>query len=479
MNHSKANHPTEIEVTGFSKDGQGTALVARLDGSTIPVYVPFSLPGDIVEVNLFKTKKGIAQSQLLKVITPSPDRIPAKCVHFSQCGGCRWQHMKYEQQLKLKEKWILEVLNPYIKNTTTLYPIIPCDPPWNYRNKAEFTFSTDKAMNRYLGFILFNSRGKVFNLKECHLIPSWMNNVVHLVKKWWDSSDLDAYHGMRDTGSLRTLTLREGRRTLDKMIILTVSGNSDYSLKSEHLKNFVAALTENVDINKGESHLSIFLRIQQIAKGQRTNFYEMQLFGPDHICENMNDTLISNAQSLNFQISPTAFFQPNTNQAEKLYQRVVELAGLAPNFIVYDLYCGTATLGMFLARHVKEVHGIELCPESVVDARQNIKNNALSNITIHQGDVAKILPMLFEEQQKKPDLVIVDPPRAGLDAKALEHLVAIGAAQVIYVSCNPDTQAENMRYLDQAGYKIKSIQPVDQFPHTKHVENIIFLVKEN
>ena len=479
MVSSKKNHLAEVSITGFSKNGQGTASLTRPDGYELSIEVPFSVPGDHVEINLFKRRKGITQSQLLKVIQPSPDRIEAKCIHFGECGGCRWQHLSYEQQLHLKEKWILEGLNPYIQPTTKIYPIIPCDPPWNYRNKAEFTFSTDKAMNRYLGFILHNSRGKVFNLKECHLVPAWMTYAVHLVQEWWNTTEIDAYHAMRDTGSLRTLTLREGQRTADKMIMLTVSGNADFALKNEHLKSFVTTLKENVQAKYAGSELSIFLRIQQVAKGQRTNFYEMQLSGADHICETMYSKQNSSSSlPFHFQISPTAFFQPNTQQAEKLYQKVVELSKLTADMIVYDLYCGTGTLGIFLARHVKEVHGIELCPESVIDAKENIKINHLDNVTIHQGDVAKILPILLAEKEKRPDLVIVDPPRAGLDNKALAHIIEINAAQIIYVSCNPATQALNVEFLVQAGYHLQAIQPVDQFPQTIHVENIICLVRD-
>jgi len=478
MGNSNTNNLVEILISDFSKDGHGCGSLTRPDGTIIPVEVPFSVPGDYVEVSLFKRRKGVMQSRLLKVITPSPDRIPARCEHFGDCGGCRWQHLSYEKQLKLKEEWILSCLKPYLQPSTLIHPIIPCDPPWNYRNKAELSFSTDKGMNRYLGFVLYNSRGKVFNLNECHLIPIWMNHVAHLVREWWISSGLDAYHGMKDTGSLRTLTLREGQRTQDKMVILTVSGNADFALKNENLKSFVAILKENLESKQPDSRLSIFLRIQQIAKGQRTNFYEMQLYGPDHISETM--TYSANDQethSFKFQISPTAFFQPNTGQAEKLYRRVVDMIKLTPDTIVYDLYCGTGTLGMFLASHVKEVHGIELSPESVIDAIENIKINGLNNVTIHQGDVAKILPVLLEEEQKKPDVVVVDPPRAGLDVKALFHIIAINAPQIVYVSCNPATQATNLKQLLEAGYHVHAVQPVEQFPQTKHVENIVHLMR--
>jgi 23S rRNA (uracil1939-C5)-methyltransferase len=470
----------DVMINGFSKEGHGLGTFVQQDGTASLVEVPFCIPGDQAKVSLLKRRKGVCQSQLLEIVHPSSDRIEPQCIHFAQCGGCRWQQITYEHQLKIKEQRISRCLEPYINSDTISHPIIACSPPWQYRNKVELTFSSDKAMNRYLGFILYASRGKVFNLHECHLVPQWMNSVVHAVREWWNESDIDAYHAFKDTGSLRTLTLRAGQRTGDKMVILTVSGNADFALKQNQLNQFVDSIKQIIATEDTASKLSIFLRIQQIAKGQKTNFYEMQLYGPDHICEIMHlPDGLQKKQAYTFNISPAAFFQPNTQQAEKLYTRVLEMVRPAREDLVYDLYCGTATLGISFASFVKEVIGIELSPESVLDARENIKRNQLTNITIHQGDVAKILPLLIAEENKKPNIVIVDPPRAGLDAKAIQHLIDIRAPKIAYVSCNPTTQAENLKILIEAGYQVQEIQPVEQFPQTVHVENIVILKLES
>ncbi len=467
----------DVTIDEFSKEGHGLGSIVQQDGKISLVEVPFGIPGDQVKVSLLKRRKGVCQSRLLELLHPSSDRIEPRCIHFGECGGCRWQQISYEHQLQLKEQWISNCLESCMNSSTIRHAIIPCTPPWQYRNKVELTFSSDKAMNRYLGFILHASRGKVFNLQECHLISPWMNSVVHAVREWWNDSDIDAYHSHKDTGSLRTLTLRAGQRTGDKMIMLTVSGNPDYALKQNQLNRFVDCIKQAVE-EPGQK-LSIFLRIQQIAKGRRTNFYEMQLDGPDHISEIMHlPDQLQAKQAYTFNISPTAFFQPNTRQAEKLYTRVLEMVQPTSADLVYDLYCGTGTLGISFAKHVKEVIGIELSPESVLDARENIKKNQLTNITIHQGDVAKILPLLLLEEGKKPDLVIVDPPRAGLDIKAIQHLIDIKAPKIAYISCNPATQAENIRILIEAGYQVQEIQPVDQFPQTVHVENIVVLIRD-
>ncbi len=286
---------------------------------------------------------------------------------------------------------------------------------------------------------------------------------------------MEAYHLGRNTGALRTLTLREGQRTGDRMVMLTVSGNPQYSIQRKHLESFVSILREAIEPVGPDQQLSIFLRIQQIAKGSPTQFYEMVLYGPDHIREMLHlERLDGKLQTLKFRISPTAFFQPNTLQAERLYSRAIQLTQAQKNARVYDLYCGTGTLGLCMASQVKEVIGIELSPESVIDARENIKLNHLSNVSIRQGDVGRMLSLLLEDKQI-PDVVMVDPPRAGLDARAIEHLLALKAPTLTYISCNPATQTSNLESLIKGGYQLKAVQPVDQFPQTIHVENILVL----
>jgi 23S rRNA (uracil1939-C5)-methyltransferase len=253
------------------------------------------------------------------------------------------------------------------------------------------------------------------------------------------------------------LILREGKRTQDRMVMLTVSGNPEYALKRTQINSLVDAV-------KGDN-VSVFLRIQQTQKGSPTQFYEMHLHGPDHIREELN--------ALSFKISPTSFFQPNTCAAEKLYARALELCTLHPDQLVFDLYCGTATLGMICARQVKKVIGIELNPHAVFDAKSNMEHNQIKNMEIHCGDVGKLLK---ERQWERPDLVILDPPRAGLDAVAIAHVIALNPKQILYVSCNPATQAENIKKFIESGYLLKEIQPVDQFPHTMHIENIALLL---
>jgi 23S rRNA (uracil1939-C5)-methyltransferase len=467
-----------LKIIEFSNEGQGIGIWHPEERQSHQVEVPFSIPGDEVTVRLLKKKRGVYQGLPLEWLYLSKDRVTPRCLHFGSCGGCRWQHIAYEDQLKQKEKWIYHHLERYLHDDVTWHSIISCHSPWQYRNKMELTFSSDKAGHRYLGLILYGTRGHVFQMHECHLFNPWMIDVVKSISLWWSESRLDAYHVAGDRGSLRTLTLREGQRTGDRMVMLTVSGNPAHALSQKQLQDFVSAVQQSAESKLPDQKLSIFLRIQQIAKGQQTQFYEMLLYGPDHIREVLHINTAGGAgYPLQFRISPTAFFQPNTLQAERLYSRAIQLTQLSKEAIVFDLYCGTGTLGICMAKQVKAVIGIELSPESALDARENVKLNDLNNVSIHKGDVGELLPILLNNKAQIPDIVMVDPPRAGLDRKALHYLLHIKAPQLTYISCNPVTQAANLELLIKGGYRLKAVQPVDQFPQTVHVENIVALIR--
>jgi len=377
------------------------------------------------------------------------------CLHVPDCGGCTSQSIPYSDQLIQKQAEIERIFAD-----VPVAPIIPCKDPFRYRNKMEFSFSQDKAGNRYLGLILRKSRGKVFNLQECLISPPWMSEALQRVRSWWDSTSLTAFNFRNGLGSLRTLTLREGRRTGDRLAMLTVSGDPHFALNRKQLNGFIQALND--------PQMTIFLRVQQAICGKPTQFYEMLLNGPDHITEKLH----LQGKTLTFKISPTSFFQPNTQQAEVLYNQAIEIANMSPQATVYDLYCGTATLGMAFALKAKKVIAIELNPHAVFDAKTNAEINGISNIDIQCGDVGKLLSQASILQ---PDLAIVDPPRPGLDSLALEALKRLQPQHILYVSCNPKTQAQNIAELSD--YQIIHVQPVDQFSHTQHIENIVLLLR--
>lgn len=477
MSKNNLQRSCVIEIAELTKKGNGLGTIS--EEPTRQVEVPFTLPGEQVQAKLQRKKDGLYMSSLEELIVSSPSRIEPRCVHFGVCGGCRWQHMSYRDQLKIKQDKIDKLFAPLLIGGQSILPILPCEHPWEYRNKMEFTFSEDASKNKFLGLIMDSSRGKVLNLTECHLVNPWFIQALKTVKAWWEESNLEAYHPHVDKGSLRTLIVREGIRTGDRLIMLTVSGRPEYALQKHHLESLVAFLRDTIEPVDPSISLSIFLRIQQAIKGTETNFYEMLLYGPDHIQEVLHIQIAKDALvTLKFDVSPSAFFQPNTTQAEKIYSLALQMLEIPLDSVVYDLYCGTGTLGICAAKKAKKVIGIEISPESSLDARTNAAKNQLNNIEIITGPVKDVIAAKRKEGGLAlPDVVMVDPPRSGLDAEIIKHLADLCPQKILYISCNPETQVENIKELQKVGYIIKAIQPVDQFPHTVHIENIVILHK--
>ncbi len=464
----------ELTVKGFSKKGYGRAEIV-LPGEEVAtvVDIPATLPGDTVLASYMKRQRGSILAKLEKVLTPSPLRVEPACAHFGSCGGCKWQHIDYKEQLRLKERGILQAFSRFSIKEEAIFPIIPSVSPFQYRNKMEFTFSTDFAGNRYLGLVMGEGRRRVVDLHECHLVKPWFVDALKTVRTWWEETGLEAYHMIRDEGSLRTLVIREGVKSSDRLVMLTVSGKAEYEIPKEDIATLISSLRE---VLEDETHeLSVFLRVQQIAKGVSTNFFEMTLYGKSYFEETLRIHFGDREpKNLTFRVSPTSFFQPNTLQAERLFSRALELGDVKSEDIVYDLYCGTGTIGICFAPFVKQVIGIELSSEAAADAKVNAALNHLTNYSVFSGAVRHTLEYLVTKFPK-PDILIVDPPRVGLDEQSKEQLLTILPKKIIYVSCNPESQVADVEDFLKKGYTIKAIQPVDQFPQTIHVENICVL----
>lgn len=442
------------KIESLSKEGKGLGSFTDPAGNLKEAEVPFCMPGDVIEAEVQRKKRGVYPGHLLQVLEPSKERVAPPCPHFGICGGCSFQEIPYEMQLIYKQKRVEEQFGVASRS------ILGCSAPYGYRNKMEFSFSQDKKGNRYLG--LYMARGRVFNVLDCQLVSPWVNEDLAKIRSWWENTKLDAYYPPKDIGSLRTVTVRESATTRKRLIMLTISGNPAYALHKPELSAFSALFDEEL--------YSVYMRIHQALKGKPTEFYEMHLKGEEWISE----TLTLKDSQIEFQISPTAFFQPNTKQAALLYSEALRLSELNTEDIVYDLYCGTGTLGLLAARFVKQVIGVELSKESSLDARENAKRNGITNIEIFTGSVGDVL-------QKKafptPTIILLDPPRSGLDPLSLQEVIALNSPKITYISCNPDTQARDVKILIDAGYQLVSLQPVDQFPQTPHIENIAILRK--
>lgn len=479
MGKLNKNRVLDLEITALSKKCNGLAFCTREDGTTFQVEVPFTMPGDKIRAKVTRKRGGVYAGVLEEVITPSANRVTPRCIHFGVCGGCRAQEIPSEDQSKHKEKYVRDCFGAMLTPDVDFRPIVPSPITWHYRNKMEYSFSSDLAGQKYLGLVMDSSRGKVFNLTECYLTNHWFTDALKCVRNWWHESKLDAYHMSHDTGSLRTLTVREGQRTGDRMVVLTVSGNPDFALHRSQLETFVAFLRDAVEPINPSSRFSIFLRIQQTAKGMATNTYEMLLYGEDHFRETLYINIDPNEppHPITFAIGPSSFFQPNPQAAEQLYSLALRAANIPRDAVVYDLYCGTGAFGICISKKVKMVIGVEFSPESALDARTNAKHNGCQNVTIMSGAVRYVLSEIADQKLPSPDVVVVDPPRPGLDPDALKQLLALQTPKILYVSCNPASQAANIAELLKNGYKLTVMQPFDNFPQTYHVENIAVLTR--
>ncbi|MGL5626461.1 MAG: 23S rRNA (uracil(1939)-C(5))-methyltransferase RlmD [Candidatus Rhabdochlamydia sp.] len=447
-------------VQKFHKKGYGT-------GNSPSFPKPLQVIGGVIGDELVVEIRSKQRAFIKQITHLSPYRTTPRCSHAPSCGGCSWQQVDYLFQLEQKQQRVHELFASFIKEGCSLKPILSCDKIWQYRNKMEFSFSQDHSGQQFLGLILAASKKDVFNLQECWLVSDWFSSVVAQVRLWWSQSGLSAYR-LDNTGSLRTLIVRQSLRTSDKLVMLTVSGRPEYALNKHLIKKFVQTILLTVPKT---DRISIFLRIQQTIKGQPTQFFEMHLHGPDHILEH----LIIDSKTLIFKISPTSFFQPNPQQAEKLFLAALHAIQGRKKHIL-DLYAGTAALSIVFAKIADKVTAIELNPHAVFDAKVNKELNHIENLEIVCGDVGQKLQELKSHLDFiLPDLVIVDPPRTGLDGRAIETLLEIGCQEILYISCNPSTQANDIQLLMQKGYQLVLLQPVDQFPHTVHIETIALL----
>ncbi|MCF7852978.1 MAG: 23S rRNA (uracil(1939)-C(5))-methyltransferase RlmD [Simkaniaceae bacterium] len=393
--------------------------------------------------------------KLVELLDRSPQRCSAPCPHAAQCGGCRLQHLNYSDQLILKQKRLEKLFAPH-----RVQPIIPCDTPWRYRNKMEFTFSQDREGNRFLGLIEWGTKGRVMNLEACHICSEKTLDVLDAVKAWWDASDCPAFAATRGEGQLRTLTIRASRQTLAMQVMLTLSSRlhpADEKNLIEKLKPF---------------SLSLFLNIQHTKKGESTRFELIHLLGEERFEEHF--TVNFNGQSKLFRLmaSPYSFLQPNTAQAEKIVQKALKLLDLRGDETILDLYSGVGTIGMGLSPFAKEIIAIEIVEQAAQDAKINHEINNVHNMVALDGDVETSLRSIHNQV----DVIVVDPPRNGLGLVVIEQILALGPKKLLYISCNPQSQRQDLESL-LPNYELIALQPIDQFPHTMHVENIALLIR--
>ncbi len=429
------------------------------------IFVPDTAPGDQALVQIRRVKSSYAEGVVKEIVKPSPLRITPRCKHFSVCGGCKWQFLAYEEQLKVKEDQVRDSVERLGGlNGDLVLPIVGNDSPWLYRNKMEFSFGLGKNGETQLGFYPPGFHFEVFDLEECFLQSEWSTEVVQKVRAFAIEHKIPVYNSHNHEGLLKTLTVREGKNTGERMIVLTTSTGL-----FEDKDAFIELFAEDKSVT------SLYWNSVYQIPGQPTWTEQNLLAGKESLTEVL---VLENGDRLEFDILPQAFFQTNTLQAQKLYSLALEAAGLTGQEIVYDLYCGTGTIGLFCAHKAKQVLGIEINESAVESAQSNALKNDIKNIRFYLGSVEQRLNELANlGEDSRPDIVIVDPPRAGLGEKVVNDCVAFGAAKIVYVSCNPTTMARDLKQFAELGYTTKSVQPVDMFPQTHHIECVCLLTK--
>lgn len=456
-----------VEIIDTSSEGKA---VARVDD--LVVFVEGAVPGDTCTILISRIKKKFAEAKLLKLEKPSPQRIDAVCTHFGSCGGCKWQHLDYEAQLYYKQKHVHDSLTRLAKvNFPELKPIVGAEKNYNYRNKLEFTFSAKKWLTKEeiesgkefnrnaLGFHIPGLFDKIIDIETCYLQKDPSNAIRNEVRDFALKNNFSFFDIREKHGFLRNLLIRTAN-TGEIMVLVSFfreeKENQDALLN--HLKSKFPEITSLLYIIN--------------PKGNET-FHDLDVhcfYGRDYIIEEM--------EGLKFKIGPKSFFQTNSDQAFELYKITRHLAGLTGNELVYDLYTGTGTIACFVAKQAKKVVGIEYVDAAIEDAKVNAALNKIDNTIFYAGDMKDMLTQDFISKHGKPDVIITDPPRAGMHEDVIKVLNEVKAKRIVYVSCNPSTQARDLAALD-INYKIMEVQPVDMFPQTHHVENVVLLELKN
>ena len=458
----------DVQVSDAGAEGKA---IVRVDGMV--VFVPFVVPGDIIDLKIIKKKKNYAEGRALCVKQPSPLRVEPLCTHFGICGGCKWQTLNYESQLQYKQQQVKDNLERLGHiDTQGMRPICGSDKTAYYRNKLEFTFSTKRWLNEgemrddndpgAVGFHVPMVFDKVLPIEHCALQSEPSNHIRNALRDYALQHQIPFYDIRNHTGFLRNIVIRN-TTTGQWMVIVIVAERNDELLMPmmEFLKSTFPEIT------------SLLYIVNSKLNDSYTDLDVATYAGQDYITEQM--PRYQGGTPLQFRISPKSFYQTNSEQAFKLYSYVAEFADLKGDENVYDLYTGTGTIAQFLAGMCHHVTGIEYVEEAIVDARLNAQLNGFDNCTFYAGDMAKVLTDEFIKANGKPDVVVTDPPRAGMHEKVVEQLLAVEAPRIVYVSCNPATQARDLQMLS-AKYDIRRIQPVDMFPHTQHVENVAELL---
>ena len=456
----------KVRITDIGAEGNA---IARIDNQV--VFVPMLIPGDIVDIRINKKRKKYMEGSVVRFHEYSPDRIKPRCRHFGVCGGCRWQHLPYHLQLYYKEKQVKDNLTRIGKaDIGEINPIIGSPEIFLYRNKLEYTFSEKRWLTREeiisdndfikedaLGFHIPGLFDKVLDIRECYLQPEPSNAIRDAVRRFAHKKSFPFYNPRQQSGLLRNLIIRN---TSDGNVMVIVVFFLDEKKRIYDLMDF---------LDSEFPAISSLMYIINTKRNDSLADQEPVLYkGEDHLLEEM--------EGLKFRIGPKSFYQTNTKQSLRLYNAAKDFAGLTGNEVVYDLYTGTGTIANFIAESARTVIGIEYIEEAIRDAVINSDINNIKNTRFFAGDIKSVLNEQFIASHGRPDVIITDPPRAGMQKEVVRSIISAGPEKIVYISCNPATQARDIEIMSEY-YRITKIQPVDMFPQTHHVENVVLMQK--
>lgn len=481
---TKKGDIVELKIEKYAFEGKGIAKVSKneLLGLTdeegneknYVVFVHGTYPGDTVKARLTKIKKSYAEAVAVEILTPSENRINARCKYFGVCGGCKQQDLSYSKQLEYKQKQVEEIFDKLggLKNFS-IDSIIPSENIFFYRNKMEFSFSDKRWLTKQeisssdelnrdfaLGLHIPKIYDKVLDIDECFLQSEVSNKILNFTRTFFMSKNTSVYSTKTHTGFLRNLVIRQSFHNKDLMVNLVTFEEDDLLLKEyadELVKKYPSVTTVVNNISK---------KLSSVAIGD----YEKVIYGSGFIYDKIGN--------YNFRISANSFFQTNTLQAEKLYQTALDYAELTGNEIVYDLYSGAGTIAIFISDKAKQVYAFESVESAIADAHINAELNKIENVKFFAADLYKsFLPIAEKSKIPKPDVMIIDPPRSGMHTNTVDDVIKLAPGKIVYVSCNPTTQVRDIKLMVEAGYKLEKIRPVDMFPQTYHIENVALLKK--
>ena len=450
----KKNQEYIVDIIDNGFEGEG---IAKIDNFTI--FVPNSIKGEKVKILIVKVLSSHAFGKVLEIIKKSEYRTESDCSTYKRCGGCNLRHIKYEQTLKMKQNAVQSLVNKTLKTKIQVQETLGMENPYFYRNKAQYPLGIDKNGNPQIG-VFANRTHEIIPIQKCLIQNEKSEKLAKFVFEWIVKNNISIYDEKTRKGLIRHIVTKIGIRTNEIMCVLVINGNTipkEQGLVKEILENFPEVKTIVKNINTKNTN---------VIMGKEN----VNLYGNGYIEDILGE--------YKFKISPLSFYQVNPVQAEKLYNLGVEAAKIDKNDIVFDLYCGIGTISLFMAKYAKKVYGIEIVEDAVKDAKENALNNGVDNVEFLAGDVEDVLDDLINEKGIIPDVVMVDPPRKGLDNKSIDNIMKIHPKKMVYISCNPATLVRDLAKFEEL-YEIKNIKPIDMFPFTSHVECVALMGRKD